>query len=46
VWAPLSIIRVLAPAGTAPLTLLAARSRVIRRVETHLSRIARSLRAA
>lgn len=46
VWAPLSITRVVAPAGTAPLTLLAARSRVIRRVEAHLSRIAHSLRAA
>lgn len=46
VWAPLSVSRVAAPAGTAPLTLLAARSRVIRRVQAHLGRIARSLRAA
>lgn len=46
VWAPLSLAKVIAPVGSPPLLLLAARSRVLRRVDSHLRRIARTLRAA
>lgn len=45
-WGHVGVARVMAPSGTAGLELLAARSRVLRRVHTHLRRIARSLRAA
>lgn len=45
-WGHVGVARVKAPARTAPLALLAARARVLRRVQTHLRRIARQLRAA
>lgn len=46
VWARVIADRVFAPPGTNALSLLAARSRVLRRLTVHLRRIARSLRAA
>ncbi|MFT3709080.1 MAG: hypothetical protein QM817_15650 [Archangium sp.] len=46
VWARVIAGRVFAPPGTNALVLLAARSRVLRRLQVHLRRIALSLRAA
>lgn len=46
VWARVIADRVFAPPGTNALSLLAARSRVLRRLTVHLRRIAHSLRAA
>jgi hypothetical protein len=46
VWARVSVRRVAAPPGSFALSLLAARSRVLRRLATHLRRIARAMRAA
>lgn len=46
VWARVTAGRVFAPPGTNALVLLAARSRVLRRLQVHLRRIALSLRAA
>lgn len=45
-WGHIGVARVTGPSGSSGLELLAARSRVLRRVNTHLRRIARSLRAA
>jgi hypothetical protein len=45
-WAHVGIDRVQGPAGTPGLALLAARSRVLRRLDTHLRRISRQLLAA
>ncbi|MDP1830380.1 MAG: hypothetical protein Q8L48_44375 [Archangium sp.] len=45
-WAHVGVDRVNAPVGTSALELLAARSRVLRRLDTHLRRISRHLRAA
>ncbi|MFO0599128.1 MAG: hypothetical protein U0228_27710 [Myxococcaceae bacterium] len=45
-WARVVITRVHFPAGTSPLSLLAARSRVLRRVRAQLRKIARALKAA
>ncbi len=45
-WAHVGVDRVVAPAKTAALSLLASRSRVLRRLDIHLRRIARALRAA
>ena len=45
-WAHVGIDRVHAPSGTPGLALLAARSRVLRRLDTHLRRIATHLLAA
>lgn len=45
-WAHVGVSRVDAPASTAALTLLAARSRVLRRLAIHLRRISALLRAA
>lgn len=46
VWARVTAARVVAEPGTSALSLLAARSRVLRRLTVHLRRIAHSLRAA
>lgn len=45
-WAHVGVSAVHAPAGTAALTLLAARSRVLRRLSIHLRRISLNLKAA
>jgi hypothetical protein len=45
-WAHVGVDRVSGPAGTPGLFLLAARSRVLRRLNTHLHRISRHLLAA
>ncbi len=45
-WAHVGVNRVAAPADTAALSLLACRARVLRRLEIHLRRISRHLRAA
>ena len=45
-WAHVGVEQVVAPAGTPALALLAARSRVLRRLDTHLRRIMQHLRAA
>jgi hypothetical protein len=45
-WAHVGVKQVQAPASTAALTLLAARSRVLRRLAIHLGRISAQLQAA
>lgn len=50
-WAPgtsthVGLTQIAAPAGTTALGLLACRSRILRRLDTHLRRIARFLKAA
>ena len=45
-WAHVGVDRVKAPVGATALELLAGRSRVLRRLGTHLRRISRVLRAA